>query len=155
MYHPNILDVLESGPCKAAHVEPETQEVRIEKGCHERVAEQDGSKENASKDGDFGVSDEAHCWIVVGLDPGLDEFGDLSRGAEGEAAGAPPAAAWLAPGAGDAEGNAMGMTVVRKKVRTWKSENVTKGTRVMKMGLDMNQYTARKRYWTFSSISAR
>lgn len=33
----------------------------------------------------------------------------------------------------------MGMTVVRRKVSTWNSENVTNGTKVIKIGLDMNQ----------------
>lgn len=42
----------------------------------------------------------------------------LAGGAVGDAAGAPPVAAWLVPGAGDAEGKMIGITVVRRKVRT-------------------------------------
>lgn len=49
----------------------------VEQGRHETVAEEQSAKENAGKDSHLGIGDESHGWIVVGLDPRLDELGRL------------------------------------------------------------------------------
>lgn len=75
----NVFDMLKSSPGKRAHVKPESQKVGVEKRCHERVSEKYSAKEDACKDGNFGIGNKSHSRIVIGLDPGLDEFGNLGR----------------------------------------------------------------------------
>lgn len=61
--------VLERCPCEAGHVESQTEEMGVEEWCEERVPEEECSDEDTCKDCYFRVGYEAHCWIVVFLDP--------------------------------------------------------------------------------------
>lgn len=73
----DALDVLEGCTGEGAHVEPKSEEVGVKEWSHERVSEEKRTKEDAGKDGNLGIGDKAHGRVVVGLDPALDELGDL------------------------------------------------------------------------------